>query len=570
MQTTYDFLEALGLDQGAQERDIRRAYARKLKQIDQETDPDAFQALRAAYEVALDWARWKLAQVGDEASPGTPTKDAPPGPAAANAPAPAEAAPAAALDAAPQQATPAQLGAQVYHRFLADAAELVTLPKHGEPAAWRAAIEARFQDEEMVNIDARIYFEAYIASLLASGWRPGHEVLFVAAQQAFAWTDDRRGLRQLGPAGRMLDQAIEERRLFEAQETTERARMRDLVKMLRQEELPATRRIRAAMPDVERMLGRFSAFMEVVASMENVERWRTIYRESGGPPVAVAAVADIAGSVAVPEPKRTFSTLQGTVLVLALFAVLRAMFNYSGGEHGSGSGGFHPPAAQQPVTQAVPQEVLDSVVPPVRYTPPPGSSLHKLDVVHKVFLTFDNKIERVQNWQTSGEPGFDQAVGDALRAAKPFPPGTPREFEVRYTGTMVHEGGPRAAAGQPKTAPAARPTPVPLTLEMLRKHLPPVQFKPAADAKPGDYTGTYKVTLDPAGKVLGVDVVRSSGLPALDRAVRKAVRKAKPFAPGTSGFQFSFGTTITREPSPSSEQPQAESREAIPPDTGVE
>ena len=60
MAATLAFLDALGLDQDARERDIRSAYARRLKTIDQEHDAQGFQDLRAVYEEALAWAAWKM------------------------------------------------------------------------------------------------------------------------------------------------------------------------------------------------------------------------------------------------------------------------------------------------------------------------------------------------------------------------------------------------------------------------------------------------------------------------------------------------------------------------------
>lgn len=50
-------LDALGLDAGADERAIKRAYAQRLRTARPDEDPVAFQALHEAYQEALQWAR---------------------------------------------------------------------------------------------------------------------------------------------------------------------------------------------------------------------------------------------------------------------------------------------------------------------------------------------------------------------------------------------------------------------------------------------------------------------------------------------------------------------------------
>ncbi len=51
--------EHLGLDDDADERAIKRAYAQRLKTVRPDVDPEGFQALHEAYRMALEAARWR-------------------------------------------------------------------------------------------------------------------------------------------------------------------------------------------------------------------------------------------------------------------------------------------------------------------------------------------------------------------------------------------------------------------------------------------------------------------------------------------------------------------------------
>jgi len=418
MQETHGFLSALGLDATADARAIRRAYARKLKTIDQQADAAGFQALREAYETALAWAAYE-AQKRQEAQTVVAA------PAAQDAPAAA----AVTLEKDQPQAAPSeetQLANAVWNRFIEGRQALVRTGRLADPDAWHDLLRARLQDEELIHIGTRMQFEWCIVHILGHGWQAGHEALFPAAVAAFDWTRDRRLLSQFGYVGDILNAAIDERALFDSQESAVRAAQERIAMLLRREQQADTRDIVQSMDELRKMQAAFPRLLPVVTNAQNVAHWEAEYEMHAEEDRFVAPRRrDIAARWQVT-----------TIAVMVAFFVLRFMYNET-----AETSPYHPlgataPAAQERGGQYDPHAnpptyaQLEQHVPRPQFQPGPDAQPGNYTVEFEVFLDADGKVTGMNKLKESGLPGFDEAGEAALRASTPFPPQTARIFPV--------------------------------------------------------------------------------------------------------------------------------------------
>ncbi len=269
------YLEDLGLDQHADELAIRRAYARKLKQIDQEKDPAGFQRLREAYEAALFQARHGAAdQHESDEGPGVEREGLDePEPASAgeidraSAEAPVH-------PQAEQEESPDVDARAVFLQLMASIAEA---PRN--LAEVRALFDLAIEDPRLISVEARDLFEWFIAQLLSQGWRPGNECVLEVAIKHFNWQDDRRRLYRFGPVGAVLDHAIHEMNAFARQE--EHARQLSLIRALRVPVRPSNGKLADGLPALEEIARRFPTLFPLITSEENLGRWRSWSKDVG-------------------------------------------------------------------------------------------------------------------------------------------------------------------------------------------------------------------------------------------------------------------------------------------------
>jgi protein TonB len=550
MATQREFLVRLGLTEDADERQVRRAYARELKQIDQERDLEGFQRLRACYEAALKHTARRAgpvpvrepAMAADVESHVEAAVELPVTPYVAPLVAPLVAPPVAppvARPVAPPAPSaegwvdPAALGNAVFADFGARMTVLAAQPERmGREesvllAPWTAALREALADPRLLHLQARAIFEHRIAALLADGWQPGHHLLLPVAVETFGWDRDRRALERLGPAGAHIDAALEQRALFMSQDILARTQQREVLSLLRRRQSPDGATLNGYARALTTLVDYFPTLLGVVAPHEVAVSWRAQITD------------DMLRSIAPGAGKRRRPWWKGgqsprLAAGIAMFFLLRLLATLGTHDTPRPQPGYHerierlrhpkPVYEDEPVTA----ERIEAIRKAIHYRPgkdvPPGEQAVQFQVV----LDADGSILGLNKLKMPSDPAYAVAVEKAIRATGPFPPKTAKAFTLGYHVVLKRYVGVS-----------------PERMEEIRQR---IDYRPGKDVPPGGQNVRFEVLLSDKGAIRRMKVVEAPGDPAYAAAVEQAIRSTAPFPPETSRTVFIGFHTVKRKP----------------------
>jgi hypothetical protein len=311
VSTPPPFLAALGISDDSpslDERALRRAYARVLKTIDIDTEPERFQALRESLERALQWsaARARAGLAADVATTPSPS----PSPSSASAPDASDAPAASAAQARSEQEEAATAAYAAFHF------EVVAV--FADEAAARAALVRSLSDERLVSIDARTLFEWRVAALLANGWQAGHEHLLDPAVEVFGWNSDHTRLVNFGQVGALLTAAIRDRAIAQNFTPAQRAAVEPLLVRLRSAVPPDPKQLPDEVPALQFLVQRVANWLRIVSPVDPVNQRFEMWRQLPAARQQPAAQAPIGPQPQFVKQKPASATWPGVMVMAAL------------------------------------------------------------------------------------------------------------------------------------------------------------------------------------------------------------------------------------------------------------
>ncbi|MCH8622576.1 tetratricopeptide repeat protein [Undibacterium sp. TS12] len=264
MQRLPIFFHQYDLNADADERALKRVYARELKKIDQEHDLTGFQELRQNYEEALAWLKQRELTGSQEEIEMDEAVSAEAGQQGSHHPA----TDGTTVPESMPAADPEEMAQLVFEEMLKDMRAHVD----DEDYAGKRLLQT-LDDERLIHMETRLNFEKVIAYYLLQGWQPGNGELFDVAVEQFGWKKDRRRLLDWGQAGHILSRALFEQAEFHKKSSTIRDGQWALLKKARTEAVPEHAYLKVHFSLIQRMVDLYPTWVVMVSNKQNIEQW---------------------------------------------------------------------------------------------------------------------------------------------------------------------------------------------------------------------------------------------------------------------------------------------------------
>lgn len=274
------FLEEHQLTPDADERSLKRAYAKKLKTIDQETQLHEFQALRESYEEALHWIAWRdTVQEQEDETTGEPASSQEQLTVAQPVPMPGQRQAAvqdvrdeteagASGASSPHARDPSQEAADILQSLLNHIHQ-----EQPEQDQVTTILENILDSETMLFLETRQAFEWYIASYLVQGWQSGKDLLFHAAVTAFRWREAKTRLSYLGPHAYALEQAMIELDEISKRPEAIRHKYQEIMRKSRNQEQPGLNYLKVNLQLLARLNEAYPHVTAMSCDMALIRQW---------------------------------------------------------------------------------------------------------------------------------------------------------------------------------------------------------------------------------------------------------------------------------------------------------